>query len=57
MYQFNETDNQLNERMTEAAVWLTYDQPRNYLNNGFVSAFIYNFEGSPMDPIEDYSNY
>lgn len=55
IYQFNEVDNRIRAQMDNVAEWVTYDQPRNYAQNGFLAGFIYNFEASPMDPLDDYS--
>lgn len=54
-YQFNNPGNLINAAYSNTANWVSYNQNKNYSNNGFVAGFLFN-TGSQymMEPI-DYS--
>lgn len=53
--QFNTPGNHVRAIYDEHASWVTYNQMRNYSENGFIAGFLFNLSAPPMDPIEDYN--
>lgn len=55
VYRFNQPGNRIKAAFNETADWVTYNQKRNYENNGFVAGFLFNFGSEYMDKPDDYS--
>lgn len=52
---FNYPNNKIKEVYGNHAAWVTYNQNKNYSDNGFVAGFLSNLSAPPMETPEDYS--
>ena len=52
---FNYPNNKIKEVYSNNAAWVTYNQNKNYSDNGFVAGFLSNLSAPPMETPEDYS--
>lgn len=52
---FNYPNNKIKEVYSNHATWVTYNQNKNYSDNGFVAGFLSNLSAPPMETPEDYS--
>lgn len=53
--QFNRPDNKIKILYSNYTEWVTYDQNRNYSNNGFIASFLFNIGSEYMEEPEGYS--
>lgn len=53
--QFNNSNNLIKELYSVNAKWITYDQNKNYNQNGFIAGFLYNLGTIYMEEPEGYS--
>jgi len=52
---FNYPDNKVKAVYNDYASWVTYNQNKNYSDNGFVAGFLSNLKAPPMETPENYS--
>ena len=52
---FNYPDNKVKAAYNDYASWVTYNQSKNYSDNGFVAGFLSNLKAPPMETPENYS--
>lgn len=53
--QFNNPENRVKEYFSTYTKWVTYNQNKNYNQNGFIAGFLYNMGTIYMEEPEDYS--
>src|SRR5699024_8893248 len=52
---FNYPNNKVKKVYSHYATWVTYNQSKNYSDNGFVAGFLYNLKAPPMNIPDNYS--
>lgn len=53
--QFNTPGNQVRKIYNQHANWVTYNQMKNYSDNGFIAGFLFNLSAPPMNELDNYS--
>src|SRR5699024_4517520 len=52
---FNYPNNLVKKAYSHYATWVSYNQSKNYSDNGFVAGFLYNLKAPPMETPNNYS--
>lgn len=55
IYNFNQPNNLIKEGFDKNAVWTSFSQRKNYVENGFVAGFLYNLNAPAVEKPENYS--